>query len=379
MLKYLFFTYLLCINISCGSSESTIKKTPFNPKVFPLGIFSADPQDDVTFERLRSAGFNWVHTYGATDNFLKLANKHDMKVMYDLAAHKHKDSEWLSKTMETVNRVKDDPSIGMWYLWDEPNTETLPFVDELREEVGKVSGLPTSLVIHWRENWTDTRGHSDIWMVDQYPVRGEDFPSAPLHNYTSFVSSAAKSNIPGTPFIPVMQAMDFSCFSDQARNLEDKSKLRYPNLTELRFMAFSSLTYGVEGLFFWSYWHCHSEKASGKTFFDEVLTSVVKEIKAFDETVGELWNVKKGIELNRNNNINIGYWERSSGNFIVMTNNSPEVRNLEVDLSKVNGFPNSTRKMIPWGTTSETDVILNRGVLSIENVGPWETFIWLVK
>ncbi len=386
MVKSLLIVLGLISTITITIAKPAIKEIVFTPKNLVLGSYSADPQNDETFDRLKKAGFNYVHTYRTHKpewdiKFFELARKYDMKVMYNLRARnyiKDGDEQWLSTTMKTVEHFNEHPSLGMWYLWDEPTTEMLPNVAKLREEIRKVSDVPTSLVIHWRKAWENTRGYSDIWMVDTYPVRGQDFPNAPLQHYTAFVSGAARCKLPGTPFIPVMQACDFTCFPDQARNLKDKSKLRYPNLTEMRFMAFSSLTYGIHGLFFYSYHHSHLEKPEGQAFFYKALAPLLTEIKAFDAAVGQPWNVKQNFKLNKQENINLGYWERKTGNFMVMTNNSPQIRNLKINLTQENDFP-TNKKLIPWGETNKTNAMLDDGVLSIDNVQPWETFVWQVK
>ena len=211
MVKYLLVAFWLSSGMVLIAESA--KKIPFSPKNLILGSYSADPQNDETFDRLKKAGFNYVHTYRSNvpekcAKFLELAHKYGIKVMFHLRAKnnfKHDGDKWLSATMKNVERFKDCPALGMWYMWDEPKTKMLPHVAKLRQEIAKVSGLPTALVIHWREKWENTRGYSDIWMVDCYPVRGENFPNAPLQYYTTFVSGAAKCKQPGTPFIPVIQ------------------------------------------------------------------------------------------------------------------------------------------------------------------------------
>ncbi len=384
MVKSLLIAFGLISISTMTFAQSAINDIAFTPKNLVLGSYSADPQNDETFGRLKKAGFNYVHTYrnGTPEQSVKffgLAHKYDMKVMYNLSARNYikDDDKWLSRTMKDVELVKEHPSLGMWYLWDEPKTEMLPNVAKLREEIKKISNVPTSLVIHWRKEWKNTRNYSDVWMVDYYPVRGQDFPNAPLQDYIEFVADSAQSRLPGTPFIPVMQACDYTCFPDQA-GIKDKLKLRYPNLIEMRFMAFSSLTYGIHGLFFYSYYHSHLEKPEGQTFFHKTLTPLLMEIKAFDAAVGQPWNVKQNFDLNKQKNINLGYWKRETGDFIVLTNNFPIVRILRIDLSKENGFP-TNKKLSPWGATPKTNATLNKGVLSIDNVQPWATYIWQVK
>lgn len=411
IIKYLLIAFWLIASINCGVEKSIIEtetppvetesplietekppteteelpveteEPPSTPKGLMLGMYATVPSNDATFDWMNKVGLNYVHSYRhntpeENTEIFNLASKYDLKVMFNLRAKSFiADSAdlWLSATMKDVERFKGHPALGMWYMWDEPSDEMLPNVFKLRKEIGKVSEVPTSLVIHWRTGWTNTRGHSDIWMVDYYPIRGQDFPNAPLKDYTSFVSSAAQRNISGTPFIPVMQA-----YKGPTPTGGDASKLRYPNLTEMRFMAFSSLTYGVHGLFFYGYYHARFSTTEGKKFSEETFIPIIKEIKAFEAEVDSPWNLKQNFTLNKDENINLGYWARSTGDFMIMTNNSPDVRSLKINLTKENIFP-TNKKLIPWGATSKTNSTLNKGILSVDNVQPWETFIWKLE
>lgn len=355
---------------------------------FILGMYSADPQTDKVFKMLSDSGVNYVHTYYKKRStpeerrkILDLAQKYNMKVMLDIGASNlvRTDVEnYMSGVMAEVKATKDHPALGMWYLFDEPKTEQLPHVAKVRKELSKVSNIPTSLVIHWREKWENTRGYSDIWMVDTYPVRGEDFPNAPLQHCTAFVRGAARTKRPGTPFIPVLQACDFTCFPDQARKLEDKSKLRYPNLVEMRFMAYSSLTFGVRGLFFYSLYHSHLEKPAGRAWWQDVLSPLLLEVKAFTDAVPRAWEVTAhDYKIDKRYNVNLAYWARSTGNFLVLTNNTPETRSVSIDLTGT-AFP-ETGELTPYAFTAPHKVQWNSGKLEVAELSPWETLIYRVK
>ncbi len=355
---------------------------------FVIGMYSADPQTDEVFKMLSESGVNYVHTYYKYKHtreerlaILDLAEKYRMKVMLDIGGTrqlKTGNENYLADVMAEVEAAKAHPALGMWYLCDEPKTEHLPKVAEIRKEIGKVSAVPTSLVIHWREKWENTRGYSDIWMVDVYPVRGQDFPDTPLQHFTTFVRGAAKSKRPGTPFIPVLQACDFTCFPDQARNLEDKSKLRYPNLAEMRFMAYSALTYGIRGMFFYSLYHSHLEKPSGLAWWRDTLRPLLLEIREFTDAVPRVWDVTAcDFALDKKYDINLGYWDRPGGGFLVLTNNSGVARKLAVDL-KGTAFPESG-ELTPYGFTAPHRIQWRAGNLEVDELGPWETVVYRVK
>ncbi len=348
---------------------------------FILGMYSADPQTDAVFQTLSDAGFNYVQSYRAASQapMLDLAAKYKMKVMLDINGKPlSKKENWQSELQKTIDAVKDHPALGMWYVWDEPSTNELPALQQAVAMIRQASSIPTTLVIHWRTNWENTRGFTDRWMVDLYPVRGQQFPNAPLEQVNDFIATAARMKLPGTPFIPVLQACDFSCFKSQAPK-EHQETLRYPNLTEMRYMSLSSLTYGVHGLFYFSYWHCHTDRPQGKAFFEESLKPVVREIREFTDIVDKPWEVTGYCyDFNLNNKINIAYWERPKGKFIILTNESREPRDLVLNIKAVPNVPPSG-DLVPWGKTAATQAVLKNGILAIKDAGPWESFIWQVK
>ncbi len=372
---------LLSVNLLAAGFDA--EKDPF-----VIGMYSADPQTDEVFKMISEAGVNYVHTYYKIGNpqqtrleILELAQKYGMKVMFDIGGSKRLktgDENYLTEIMAEVGAAKDHPALGMWYLCDEPKTEQLPKVKEIRGAIAKVSPVPTSLVIHWREKWENTRGYSDIWMVDTYPVRGEEFPHAPLQHYTTFVTGAARQKLPGTPLIPVLQACDFTCFPGQARKLEDKSKLRYPNLTEMRFMAFSTLSYGVCGVFFYSLYHSHLEKSTGQAWWQDTLKPLLGEIKEFTDTVPQVWDVTaQSFELNKKYGVNLAYWARSAGNYLVLTNNSETPKRISIDLAGTK-FPEKGT-LIPYGFTAKHELKWQGGKLEGDELAPWETVVYRVR
>ncbi len=351
---------------------------------FILGMYSADPQTDAVYQTLSDAGFNYVqsyHSYAAESpsRILDLAAKHKMKVMFDIGGKwMAKEKDWPEKLRKLTDAVKDHPALGMWYVWDEPYTGDLAVMAQIIAQIRAVSAIPTTLVIHWRTNWENTRGFTDRWMVDLYPVRGQQFPNAPLEQVNNFIATAARMKLPGTPFIPVLQACDFSCFKGQAPE-QYRETLRYPNFTEMRYMSLSSLTYGIHGLFYFSYWHCHTDRPQGKAFFEDSLKPVVREIREFTDIVDKPWEVTGYCyDFNFNNKINIAYWARPKGNFIILTNESREPRDLVLNLKALPNAP-LNGDLAPWGKTAATQAILKNGILAIKNAGPWESFIWQVK
>ncbi len=353
---------------------------------FIIGVYSAEPQNDRTFAMLKEIGVNYVHSYSSfraepKSKILDLAAKHDLKVMYDLGGKwLTKEDGWQDKLNAAIDELKDHPALGMWYVWDEPDTKQLPLVKEMVAMIRAKSSIPTSLVIHERANYWDSRGYTDIWMADNYPVRGQPFPNAPLQqNFSRMMRNAATSyRKAGTPFISVLQSCNFSCFKSQAPE-QYRETLRFPNLTEMRFMSFSSLCYGVNGIIFFSLHHCHLDKPEGREFFDAAFKPVIGDIGGFTDLIEAPWNVTaRDSALERKENVNLAFWSRPAGSYIVLANDSPETRAINLDLSTLKDFP-KTGKLAPWGFTRAGNYSLEKSILTIPEAQPWEVFIWKLE
>ena len=358
---------------------------------FVLGFYSADPMSDKTMELIKSTGAEYIHSYNAwkqtpVTRQLDLAQKHDLKVIYDLGSHarlgkeKLRKANWQEDMLATVKAVKDHPALAIWYLWDEPSTAMLRTLRELRKLVKTQSSVPSAIVIHERSNYWDSRGHSDIWMVDNYPVRGEVYPDAPLKWHSRMMRNAAASyNYKGTPFIAVMQAMDFSCFKSNIKVKENLQRLRFPNTEEMRFMVYSDFCYGVRGMLFYSFYHCHIDRPEGKKFFEEVLRPMMLEIKEFTTMLPEVWNVtvRNSKKIDLANKVSFAYFKRPEKSFIILVNDTNEKRDLKVDLTEYDNMP-ADGKLVPWKFTRQAGTLQNR-ILKVSNANPWEVFVWEVK
>ncbi len=375
---------IFCLAAAC---HSVFAVDPVNVKdEFIIGVYSAEPQNDETFAMLKEAGINYVHSYnsagaGSPSGILDLAEKHGLKVMYDIGGKWiTKEDGWQEKMQGLIDMIKGHPGLGMWYVWDEPETKQLPLVKEVVAMIRAKSSLPTSLVIHERANYWDSRGYTDIWMADNYPVRGQPFPNAPLQqNFSRMMRNAATAyRKPGTPFIPVLQSCNFSCFKGQAPE-QYRDTLRFPNLTEMRFMCFSSLSYGVNGIFFFSLYHAHLNRPEGQEFFDTAFKPVVSDIVSFTDLIDAPWNVTaRDSALERKEHVNLAFWSRPGGSYIILANDSPETRAINLDLSTLKDFPKAG-KLVPWGFTRAGNYSLQKSILTVPEAQPWETFIWKLE
>ena len=376
---------LLCLNVAQAAGFDA-EKDPF-----VIGMFGVLHWDEETFAWMEKMGVNYVHSYRLwrEENMapsLDLAAKHNMKVMVDLGAHirigKNAEPDWEEKIAAQVKTVKDHPAIGVWQIWDEPGTNMLPQVRKLNNLVKSIASQPTELVMNERAEYWNSRGYSDIWAFDNYPVRGMAFPDENLQWHTRAMRNAsAEYNYKGTPFFAVTQATDFSCFTKNIKDPERLANLRYPNLTEMRLMLFSDLCYGVRGIWFFSEAHCHRERPQGRAFVAETLEPVIQDIRSFLTLVPQPWKptLRDTRKIDVANKVSFASFDTPSGTVIILANDSKENLPLAVDLNAFEKRP-SDGNLVPWGfTRKESNASLQKGFLNVPAALPWEVFVWTMK
>ncbi len=377
-----------CLALTCGTLAAT---AGFDARQDPfvIGFYGVDPVNEAHCALVREAGANYIHNYSIwrqsdPRTVLDVAQKHGLKVMYDLGAHariaQKTDPEWRKNIAAGLTAVQDHPALGIWYIWDEPKSVHLPELRELNKLVKAASKIPTALVMNERADYWDTRGASDIWMLDNYPVRGEDFPAAPLGWHSRVMRNAcAGYNYRGTPFMAVMQACDFSCFKSNIKDPARLAKLRFPNAAEMRFMIFSDLCYGVRGMWFFSLSHCHLERPAGREFFDAVLKPGIADLKAFLAVVPDVWDVtvRDSKKIDAPNKVSFAFFKRASGSYMILVNDTAEKRDLKINLNEFPAIPRQA-KLMPWRFTRAPGVLEN-GILSVASAAPWEVSVWEVQ
>ena len=360
------------------------KPFDLNSNEYPIGVYSADPATDKTFAFLKSIGVNYVHTYGMghnteennirTQKYLDLAQKHGLKVMVNLMGR-----IWVKKTdgveqLHTfVRKFKDHPAVGFWYLYDEPRARDLPKLRKLYSMLKQETPLiPVALVTPWIEEWTCFQEVYDILLVDLYPVRDEQFPGSPLQSLTKFASQAMKL---GKPVIVAPQIMSWETFAHQLKGQGyDTSKLRYPNLQELRYWSYYTLAKGGRGLMYYSFYHAH-KKWKNMEWVNNVFAKITREVKEFTTLTAP---ANKPVIFKRANDAcyEMALWNREKGEYLVLINNWPLTR-LRVNRWTENVISNA--KLEPWGETRKVTAEIKNGKLIIpEKVNPWEVFVWKV-
>jgi hypothetical protein len=289
--------------------------------------------------------------------------------------------DWEQKLAEKIRSVKDHPAIGIWQLFDEPSTKQLPRVRELNNLVKSITGHPTELVMNERAEYWNSRGYSDIWAIDNYPVRGKPFPQENIIDHSRVMRNAATGyNFKGTPFFSVAQAADFSCFSSLIKDPERLANLRYPNLTEMRFMLFSDLCFAVRGIWFFSEAHCHRERPQGLAFVKDTLEPVIQDIRSFLTLVPQPWKptLRDSSKIDSAFKVSFASFDTEKASVVILVNDSMEKRPLNVELAQFANRPPEGHLM-PWAfTRADTGASYKDGRLNVPAALPWEVFVWTI-
>lgn len=208
--------------------------TPQPPPFFPIGLYHV-PEEKIA--EAESLGFNTIVGGSCGElSYLEKLRRRDMKAV-PLTQF---------ATLETfMNRRRNDPAILAWYLMDEPDRLERPVADvETAYRILKEADptRPAFLTIWHRRAYADYFRHTDILVVDPYPIRTKH-PDRPS-DFMAVVRAIreARRLARGRPVWAVLQSFSWK-----------PEFPRMPTPEELRCMLFLALAAGVDGLCLFAY------------------------------------------------------------------------------------------------------------------------------
>lgn len=353
---------------------------------FPM-IMYAVPGNDKSFQEVKSLGINYVHLYGLSrnspsqsgfekiKNYLDLANKYGLKVMLDLDGNELIKGNNVKKMQDIVEAFKYHPALGYWYLSDEPDnkgitsSQLLPYYQMIKKES---PNIPIVVCHAWTKNWYKFNNVQDIILHDIYPVTGETFPNSKLNHQTDFTFAAINSS-KGKHVIPVLQFFNWKSGvnSKSQKTLKGFSvnKLRYPTFEEFRFLCFSTIAQGVNGLAFYSF---ARNKMINSNWINEVASPILKEVVTFTNKVkGEKMQFKD--LSNKNSGFILSEWSNGSAKVYILVNSTNTKKSF--DIYKIAGIKPSNLTLIQ--NLNQRNANLNiQGNSIIADVKPWEVLIF---
>ncbi|WLD24700.1 hypothetical protein NU10_04755 [Flavobacterium dauae] len=383
--RFLYIIFLIGI-VNLLFSQN-IKATNYsmegNQPKFPM-IMYAVPATDNNFKEVRSWGINYVHQYGLTSGaltkeklekikqYLDLATKYKLKVMVDLDGANRIANGKIDEMKVIVQRFKSHPAVGYWYLFDEPDNKATvkdlqPYYDMIKTES---PNIPITICHAWTKNWYKYNSVQDILLHDIYPVSGAEFPNSKLENQTNFTSAAINQG-KGKHVIPVLQFFNWkSMAKSQTTSLRGYAikKLRYPNFDEFRYLCFSTLSQGVNGMGFYSYTRY---KMINSNWSKEVASPILNELVNLTDIINTQ-NLKfNNIYNYKSDSYLFSYWSGVSVSYFIIINSSSKMRNIEIkDKNILNA-----KSLEPWGQTRKLDIIKGKNMLTFTNMKPWEVII----
>src|SRR5690554_995477 len=302
---------------------------------FPMIMYAVSATDD-NFREVSSWGINYVHLYGLTSgvltneklekiqNYLDLAEKYKLKVMVDLDGGNRVKGGKIEEMKVIVQKFKNHPAVGFWYLFDEPDNKKVtakdlqPYYEMIKAES---PNIPIAMCHAWTTNWYKYSDVQDVLLHDIYPVSGAEFPNAKLQNQTNFTSAAVNQG-KGDLVIPVLQFFSWkSMAKPQTTSLRgyEVNKLRYPNFDEFRYLCFSTLAQGVNGMAFYSY---ARQKMINSDWSKEVAAPILGEFVSFIDKINTQNMKFENISNYKSDGYLYSRWSDEKASYLVIINSS---------------------------------------------------------
>ena len=383
MQKYFYALIALCV-IATSAPAAPTSHDSFN--TFPMVMY-ATPASDEAFEAVRAMGIDYVHLYGLTkgpldeaafariQQYLDLAQKYHLKVMLDLDGSRRVPEKQLEEMRTVVQRYKDHPALGIWYLFDEPDNKKLtakdlaPFYEMIKAES---PNIPIAVCHAWTTHWYAFNDVQDILMQDIYPISGAPFPEAKLDHQTRFTKGAMKI-ARGKPVMPVLQFFNWRSMAkpdDTEYRKYPVEKLRYPNTVEMRYLCFSTIAQGAQGLGFYSYLR---GIMTDPQWPHQTAAPVLREVRAFTDQL-KTTGIPQQLSEEESKQAVLSIWKESDATYLILANTTPQTRRMEYPLENVPA--NATLQS--WGSTRHANASMKDGKITVEEAQPWEVFIWQI-
>lgn len=397
---------------STQDSASTIaSRFNFQFEEFPIGMYSVDK---VRIQEMAEAGFNYVHTYGLSwdvkggqpgvdsvdiehyRNYLDEAAQHQLKVLFNIDAGRYRgyyyqegvltpsdsahpglyqDSHmYLQRLNRIVKEFKDHPALGMWTIFDEPDAFASKRKRQMKEEGyqtlqktalqkslpseihnyysvlrHQTPHIPVGIVLAWSEHWNDYFEVSDIIFWDKYPkvpqvvARGTKETTCELPfpmNHPLRMGADVKRRAPSAGLGPIVQAYDRGC--------------GLPNYEELKYFAFSTLSLGVEALFWYSDYEVRKKSwTEVQEFYQGPMKQIIAEVKAFAKQAKD---ISQPQDVLINDSLKVVQWEAKDGSeTLLILNTTPKTYSTTVELNTIPlNLRDSTQttmsvELKPWG------------------------------
>jgi len=268
------------INLNIQSAECEAEKKPTSIKTWQIGTpivnyWAGPPMSDAVAQQMADGGWNLVWS---TEKELDVCKRHDLRAMLHdgLLSPKSLDDPIKRAQLDSlINRVKDHPAMYSYHLKDEPNTSAFSglgkLVEYLRQRdpahMAYINLLPTYATNEQLGTLGDT-----ITAYNEYLRRYVEIVNPALISYDHYHFSASKQSdekFKGTPYFSNGDdGREYFLNLALIRRASQKANvpflnivqacswtpsMRVPNEDEMRFLVYTTLAYGGQGISYYVY------------------------------------------------------------------------------------------------------------------------------
>ncbi len=250
---------------------------------FPLGWYDyitlpkiptkmAAENMNIVMPYIEEGGDDLVQTY------LDAAQTSDMKVLVELR-RSLVESGNTKAIIEFIRKFENHPAVYGWYLYDEPELKQLSpaMLKRLYRAIkAEDSSKPVvAALLSTSNNINKYQSISDILMFDYYPclAKNQEFEGFEGLGFRDIVRANQRQTKGKEGFWFAIQG------SGEKENGKKDPGTRLPTAKEQKYMVYSTVLGGVNGILFWMHYF------SQQSWIDSVLTPIAKEFQSYIPTI----------------------------------------------------------------------------------------------
>lgn len=237
---------------------------------FPIGLYTA--QDPAELPRIKEGGFDHVIVSAKPEDLPAFVERARALGMGAIPVP--------DAAMRRPELAARRWPVAAWYLQDEPevNRVTPAALEKKSAELRAFDPRSPQVFVIGISSAAKDYGHvADALLLDWYPV-----PHLPLETVAQQIDEAKRLLPPGKPLWFVVQAFDWR---DDPPRVPGRSIGRFPDHHEIRFMSWTAVIHGAEGLF---YFRLHRPNGATLWEFPELWQAVERvslEMKAMKPVI----------------------------------------------------------------------------------------------
>ena len=248
------------------------------PHGFPIGWYDSVDYLD-TPAKIADEGINAVIPYTGFSNsekvkaYLDKAAAAELKVVVEIPRDAVT-KQFTEQVIQFVRDLKSHPAIFGWYLYDEPNSNTItPTALKQMYRAIKAEDPEHTIAVAFNRLFRMVKyfGAFDVALYDKYPALYDspEFTGFQKGIFKTLVDTAVNLTKGRSDFWYIVQGYG------ENSNGKPQFNKRLPTEAEERYMVYTAILAKADGLFFWAHYRSQQE------WINSVLTPIVKELQNY--------------------------------------------------------------------------------------------------